>query len=74
MGGACRTYGGKRCLQDFGGQTRGKSPLGRPRRRWEDNIKMDLQEVGWVMDWIELTQDRDRWRALVNAVMNFRVP
>ena len=49
--------------------------LGRPRRRWEDNIKMDLQEVGCGgMDWIELTQDRDRWRALVNAVMKFQVP
>ena len=53
----------------------GKRLLGRQRCRWEDNIKMDLQEVGCVgMDWIELAQDRDRWRALVNAVMNFHVP
>jgi len=53
----------------------GKRALGRPRRRWENNIKMDLQEVGCGgMDWIELTQNRDRWRALVNAVMNLRVP
>jgi hypothetical protein len=53
----------------------GKRPLGRPRRKWEDNIKMDLEEVGCgVMDWIELAQDRDRWRAIVNAVMNLRVP
>ena len=52
-----------------------KRPLGRPRRRWEDNITMDLQEVGCVgMDWIELAQDSDRWRALVNPVMNLRVP
>jgi hypothetical protein len=50
-------------------------PLGRARRRWEDNIKTDLQEVGCgVMDWIKLAQDRDRWRALVDAVMNLRVP
>ena len=53
----------------------GKRPLGRLRRRWEDNIKMDLQEVGCgSIDWIELAQDRDRWRAVVNAVMNLRVP
>jgi len=57
------------------GKPEGKRPLGRPRRRWEDNIKMDLQEVGCgSMDWIELIQVRDRWRALVNAVMNLRVP
>ena len=52
----------------------GKRPLGRPRLRCEDNIKMGLQEVRWDMDWIELVQDRDRWWALVNAVMNLRVP
>ena len=57
------------------GKPEGKTPLGRPRRRWKDNIKMDLWEVergcGY---WMELVQDRDRWRALVSAVMNFRVP
>ena len=53
----------------------GKRPLGRPRRRWEDNINMDLQEVGCEgMEWIDLAQDRDRWRALANRVMNLRVP
>jgi hypothetical protein len=57
------------------GKPEGRRPLGRPRRRWEDYIKMDLREVGWGdMDWINLAQDRDRWRALVNAVMNLRVP
>ena len=56
------------------GKPEGKRPLGRPRRRWEDNIEMDLQEVGGVGDWMELAQDRDRWRALMNTVMNFRVP
>jgi hypothetical protein len=55
----------------------GRRPLGRPRHKWEVIIKMDLQEVGWGgggMDWIDMAQDRDRWRALVNAVMNRRVP
>ena len=56
------------------GKPEGKRPLGRPRPRWEDNIKMDLQEVGGGGDWVELAQDRYRWRALVNTVMNFRVP
>ena len=57
------------------GKSEGKGPLGRHKRRWEDNIKMDLQEVGCGgMDWIELAQDRDRWRALVYVVMNLRVP
>ena len=57
------------------GKPEGKRPLWRLRRRWEDNIKMELHEVGCGgMDWIELAQDRDRWRALLNAVMNLRVP
>ena len=56
------------------GKTEGKRSLGRPRRRWDDNIKMDLQEVGsGCGDWMELAQDRDSWRALVSTVMNFRV-
>ena len=55
------------------GKPEGKRPLGRPRRRWEDNIKMDRWEVGKGGDWTELAQDRDRWRAVVNTVMNFRV-
>jgi hypothetical protein len=57
------------------GKSEGKRALRRPRSRWEDNIKMDLQEVGGGCGtWMELAQDRDRWRALVSAVMNFRVP
>ena len=57
------------------GKPEGKIILGRPRRRWEDNIKIDVQQVGCGgMDWIELAQDRDRWRTLLNVVMNFLVP
>jgi hypothetical protein len=57
------------------GKPEGKRPLGRPRRRWEENIEMDLHEVGCVgMDWIDLAKDRDTWQALVNAVMNLQVP
>jgi hypothetical protein len=57
------------------GKPEGKRPLGRPRRRWVDNIRMDLGEVGWsVVDWIGLVQDRNRWRALVNSVLNVWVP
>ena len=77
MGGACGTYGGREsCAQGFaGGRPEGKRPLGRPSRRWEGNIKMDLEEVGRSCgDWVELAQGRDRWWALVSTVMNFRVP
>jgi hypothetical protein len=57
------------------GMPEGKRPLRRPKRRWVDNIKIDLREVGWEgMDWIDLTQDRDQWKALVNTVINLRVP
>jgi len=76
MGRACSAYGGKRrgVYRVLVGKPEGKRPLGRFRHIWEDNIKMDLQEVGCeCVDWIELAQDRDRWRALVNAVMNLWV-
>jgi hypothetical protein len=56
------------------GKPKDRRPLGRPRRRWEDNIKRDLQEVGGGGDWMERAEDRDRWRVLVSTVMNFRVP
>jgi hypothetical protein len=57
------------------GNPEGKRPLGRPRRKWVDNIEMDLRDIGWYgVDWIDLAQDRDQWSALVNMVMNHRVP
>jgi hypothetical protein len=68
--------GGEGCIYYIlVGRPEGRRPLGRPRRRWEDNIKMDLREIGFGdVDWIDLAQDRDRWRAFVNTVMNLRVP
>jgi hypothetical protein len=67
--------GAKRNAYMILGKPEGKRPLGRPRRRWVDNIKVDLREIGWDgMDWIDLAQNRDQWRALVNTVMNLRVP
>ena len=76
MGGACDRYGGRRGVyRVLLGKREGNGPFGRPRRRWEDNTKMDLQEMECGgMDWIDLAQDRDRGRALVNAVMSLCVP
>ena len=76
MSRACGAYGEDRGVHRvLVGKPEGKRPLGRPRRRWEDNIKSDLQEVGGGRgDWMELAQDRDGWRALVGTVRNFRVP
>jgi hypothetical protein len=75
MGRACSTNGEKRnAYRILVGKPEGKRPLGRPRRKWGDNIRMDLREIGWGgMDWIDLTQDRDQRRVLVNTVMNIRV-
>jgi hypothetical protein len=74
-GGACSTYGeGAGVYRVLVGKPEGNRPLGRPWRRWEINVRMDLQEVGWgCEDWIGLAQDRDTWRAIVNAVRNLRV-
>ena len=76
MGAACSAYGeGRRIYRILVGQPEGRRPLGRTRRRWENNVKMYLQEIRCGgMDWIELAQDRDRWRGFVSAVMNLRVP
>jgi hypothetical protein len=72
MGRVCSTNGEKRnAYRILVGKPERKRSLGRPRRRWEDNIKMDLREIGWgCTDWIDLAQDRDLWRALVNTIMN----
>jgi hypothetical protein len=72
----CRGDGDRRgAYRALVGKPEGRRPLERPRRRWEDNIKMGIREFGWGgVDWIDLVQDRDRWRALVNTVMNLRVP
>jgi hypothetical protein len=74
--GACSTHGEKRnAYRILVGKPEGRRPLGRTRRRWVDNIKIDLRETGWDgVDWVDLAHDRDQWRALVNTVMNFRVP
>jgi hypothetical protein len=76
MGKACSTNGKKRnAYRILVEMLEEKRPLGIPRRRWEDNIKMDLREIGWDgTDWIDLAQNRDHWRALLNTVMNLRVP
>jgi hypothetical protein len=75
MGGHVARTGEKRsAYRILSGRPEGRRPLGRSRRRWEDNIKMDFKKWDGGMDWIELAQDRDRWRGLVNAVMNLRVP
>jgi hypothetical protein len=76
MGGPCSTNGEtNKAYRLLVGKPEGKWPLGRPRRRWEDNIRMYLGEMGWGdVDWIGLAKDRNRWRALVNSVLNLRVP
>jgi hypothetical protein len=76
VGGTCGTHGGgDRCLQGLVGRPERTRPLGRPRRRWEDNIRMDLREI-WIdgVNWILLAQDRVQWLAFVSTVMNLRIP
>jgi hypothetical protein len=68
----CITYGEEEmCIRGFGGETEGRRPLGKPRRRWEDKIKIDFQEVPWGLDWTDMAQYRNRCVVFVNAVMNF---
>jgi hypothetical protein len=76
MNRVCSTNGEKSiACRILVGKPEGKRPLGRPGRRWMDNVKVDLRKVGWDgMEWIDMAQDRDQWRALVNTVMNIRVP
>jgi hypothetical protein len=76
MGRECSTHGEKKnAYKILVGKSKGKRPLGRPRCRWVDNIKIDLRDIGWGgMDWIDLAKDRDQWRALVNTIVNLRVP
>jgi hypothetical protein len=76
MGRTCSTNGERsNAYRILVGKPEGRTPLGRPRRRWVDNIKMDLREIGWDgVDCIDLAQDRDQWKPLVNTVMNLRVP
>jgi hypothetical protein len=76
MGKACSTNGEKKnAYRILVGKPEGKRPLGRPKRRWVDSIKIDLRGIGWDgMGWIDLAEDRDQWRALVNTVMNRSVP
>jgi hypothetical protein len=65
----------KNCIKCLVGRPDGKRPAGKPRPRWEDNIKMDFKEIGWKgMDWIDLAEDREKWRELLNVVMNLGVP
>jgi hypothetical protein len=73
---ACSTHGTEEeCMHNFGGKPRGKDTLGRSGRRREDNIKVDLRQIGWGgVEWIHLAQNRDQWRALVSTVMNILVP
>jgi hypothetical protein len=76
MGGECSTNGEKmNACKILVGKPEGKRPLGRLSRKWVDNIKMDLREIGWDgVDWIDMAQDRDQWRAFMNTVLNLRVP